>query len=291
MRLGAIFPQTEIGTDPGAIRHFAQAAEACGFDELLIYDHVLGADPDRPGGWAGPYTKDHAFHESFVTLGYLAGFTRRIELVTAILILPQRQTALVAKQAAQVDLLSGGRLRLGVGVGWNPVEYESLGENFHDRGRRQEEQIELIRQLWENDVVDFEGRWHRISRAGIRPRPARRIPIWFGGASDATLRRAARLGDGWFPTLPPNESSAALVVKLRGYLREAGRDPASFGIEPFAQLRGGDPERWRKHAAHWREIGADRLAVATMNAGLVGVDAHVEALQRWKQSVEEAVSD
>jgi probable F420-dependent oxidoreductase len=286
MRLGAIFPQTEIGSDPGAVRHFAQSAEALGFDELLIYDHVLGADPARPGGWSGPYTKDHAFHEVFVTLGYLAGFTRHIELVPAVLVLPQRQTALVAKQAAQLDLLSEGRLRLGVGVGWNAVEYEALGESFGNRGRRQEEQVELLRQLWEHDVIDFQGRWHRIQRAGLKPRPTRRIPIWFGGSADATLRRAARLGDGWFPILPPNDASAALVERLRGYLGELGRDPAGFGIEPFAQVRGGDPERWRKHAEHWRAIGATQLAVVTMNAGLAGVDAHVGALQRWKQALE-----
>ena len=290
MRLGAIFPQTEIGEDPGAIRHFAQAAEACGFDDLLIYDHVLGADPARPGGWSGPYTKDHAFHEVFVTLGYLAGFTRRIELVPAVLVLPQRQTALVAKQAAQLDLLSGGRLRVGVGVGWNAVEYEALGESFHDRGRRQQEQVELLRQLWENDVVDFDGRWHRVDRAGLLPRPRRRIPIWFGGTADATLRRAARLGDGWFPILPPNQTTADLVSRLHGYLRDAGRDPASFGIEPFAQVRGGDSERWHKHAEHWRGLGATHLALATMNAGLVGVDAHVDALQRWKEAVDEVAS-
>jgi probable F420-dependent oxidoreductase len=286
MRRGAIFPQTEIGTDPGALRHFAQAAEALGFDELLIYDHVLGADPARPGGWSGPYTKDHAFHEVFVTLGYLAGFTRRIELVPAVLVLPQRQTSLVAKQAAQLDLLSEGRLRLGVGVGWNAVEYEALGESFANRGRRQEEQVELLRALWENDIVDFEGRWHRVSRAGIKPRPTRRIPIWFGGSADATLRRAARLGDGWFPILPPNEASAGLIGRLHGYLREQGRDPAEFGIEPFAQLRGGDPDRWRKHAESWSALGASGLALATMNAGLAGVDAHVEALERWQRALE-----
>jgi probable F420-dependent oxidoreductase len=286
MRRGAIFPQTEIGPDPGAVRQFAQAAEALGFDELLIYDHVLGADPARPGGWSGPYTKDHAFHEVFVTLGYLAGFTRRIELVPAVLVLPQRQTALVAKQAAQLDLLSEGRLRLGVGVGWNAVEYEALGESFANRGRRQEEQVELLRALWENDIVDFEGRWHRVPRAGIKPRPTRRIPIWFGGSADATLRRAARLGDGWFPTLPPNEASAALVARLHGYLREHGRDPAAFGIEPFAQLRGGDPGRWRKYAESWSALGATRLALTTMNAGLAGVDAHIRALEGWLLALE-----
>ncbi len=286
MRLGAIFPQTEIGTDPGAVRHFAQSAEALGFEELLIYDHVLGADPERPGGWSGPYTRDHAFHEVFVTLGYLAGLTRRIELVPAVLVLPQRQTALVAKQAAQLDLLSGGRLRLGVGVGWNAVEYEALGEIFQNRGRRQEEQVEVLRKLWEHDVVDFEGRWHRIPRAGLKPRPTRRIPIWFGGSAEATLRRAAHLGDGWFPILPPDEASAARVARLHGHLRELGRDPASFGIEPFAQVRNGDPDRWRKHAEHWRSIGATQLAVVTRTAGLAGVDAHVDALRRWKQAVE-----
>ena len=287
MEFGAIFPQTEIGEDPAAIRDFAQAAEAMGFRHLLIYDHVLGVDPDRPGGWQGPYTKEHAFHEPFVTLGYLAAVTRTIELVTAVIILPQRQTALVAKQAAEVDLLSGGRLRLGVGTGWNAVEYEALGEEFHNRGRRQEEQIALLRRLWTHDVIDFEGRWHRITRAGINPRPSRPIPIWLGGRVDAVLRRAARLADGWMPTWPMGDDLRGAVERLRGYLRDEQRDPETFGIQAWAQIHGGDPDRWRTHAEQWRAAGATHIAIASMGAGLQSPDEHIDAIRRYKEAVAE----
>jgi probable F420-dependent oxidoreductase len=220
VKLGVALPQNEIGNDPLAIRDFAQAVESLGFTHLLLTDHVLGADPNRPGGWEGVYDKDDAFHEPLVTLAFLAGQTRRIELVTSVLVLPQRQTALLAKQAAQLDLLSGGRLRLGVGIGWNRVEYEALGVDFRARGKRQEEQIELIRQLWANDSISFEGRWHRVTRAGINPRPRRRIPIWLGGGADVLLRRAARIGDGWIPggDLVGPYAAAEAAEKLHRYL-------------------------------------------------------------------------
>ena len=285
MELGAVFPQTEIGNDPLAIRDFAQAAESLGFSHLLVYDHVLGADPDRPGGWSGPYDKDTPFHEPFVLFGYLAAVTSRIEFVSAVLILPQRQAALVAKQAAEVDVLSGGRLRLGVGTGWNEIEYEALNENFHDRGRRQEEQIALMRELWEQESLSFEGRWHRVTQAGINPLPTRQIPIWFGGGADVLLRRAARLGNGWLPLGRPDERSKAMLGSLRGYLDEAGRDPTEFGIQAQAQIRGGSPERWASHAAAWRELGATHLAIATMNASLATLDDHIAAIRTWKEAV------
>ena len=197
MHIGVVFPQVEIGLDPGAIRDYAQAVEALGYTHILTFDHVLGANPDRPGGWKGPYTYRHTFHEPFVLFGFLAAATRRVELVTGILILPQRQTALVAKQAAAVDVLSGGRLRLGVGVGWNAVEFEALGERFTNRGVRIEEQIEVLRALWAQDLVTIAGQWHRVTDAGLNPLPSRRaIPIWMGGESEPVVRRAARLADG-----------------------------------------------------------------------------------------------
>jgi probable F420-dependent oxidoreductase len=285
MELGIVFPQSEIGNDPLAIRDFAQAAEELGFSHLLIYDHVLGADPDRPGGWDGPYDKDVSFHEPFVMLGYLAAVTRTLELATGVIILPQRQAALVAKQAAEVDLLSGGRLRLGVGTGWNAVEYEALGQSFHDRGRRQEEQIELMRQLWAKDSISFEGKWHRVTRAGINPRPSREIPIWFGGTAEALLRRTARIGDGWIPIMGPNDTARALLDRLRGHLDAEGRDPSAFGIQAQAQVRGGDPERWARFAEGWRTLGATHLAIATMNAGLATPDDHIEAARRFLGAV------
>lgn len=285
MQLGAVFPQTEIGNDPGAMRAFAQGAEALGFTHLLIYDHVLGADRDRPGGFRGPYDSTTPFHEPFVTLGYLSAVTDAIEFCTAVLILPQRQAALVAKQAAEVSVLSGGRLRLGVGVGWNEVEFEALGESFRDRGKRQEEQIALMRALWEKDIVDFDGRWHKVTRAGINPRPAGLVPIWFGGSADVTLRRAARLGDGWLPLMGPNDEAKQLLGTLRSYLETEGRDPDPFGIQAQAQVRGGTPERWARHAEEWRTLGATHLAIASMNAGLSGADAHIDAIRRYKDAV------
>jgi probable F420-dependent oxidoreductase len=284
-KLGVVFPQTEIGNDPIVIRDFAQAVEEMGFDHLLVYDHVLGADPDRPGGWSGPYDVDSAFHEPFVLFGYLAAATQTIELVTGVLILPQRQTALVAKQSAEVDLLSNGRLRLGVGSGWNAVEYEALGESFGNRGVRQAEQVELLRELWASPVLDYDGSWHRVTKAGINPRPTRRIPVWFGGNADPLLERAARLGDGWFPLVPPNEHGERAVEKIRGHLEAFGRSPSEFGIEPQARISGGDPDRWRRHAESWQKLGATHLSVVTMGAGLDGADAHIDAARAYREAL------
>lgn len=286
MQLGIVFPQHEMPADPVAMRDFAQAAEGLGFSHMLIYDHVLGADPERPGGWNGPYDKDTPFQEPFVTLGYLAGQTSTIEFCTAVLVLPQRQTALVAKQAAQVQVLSGGRMRLGIGVGWNDVEYEALGMNFHDRGKRQEEQVELMRELWTKDVVDFHGRWHSVPRASINPRPQSPIPVWFGGSAPQLADRIARLGDGWVPLMGPSDQAADFITRLHEQLEANGRDPASVGIQAQAQARGGNPERWAKHAQRWRDLGATHLAIATMDAGFASPGEHIEAARQWKEAVE-----
>src|SRR6266511_3394489 len=257
MNIGVVFPQVEIGPDPVAIREYAQAVEAMGYTHILAFDHVLGANPDRPGGWKGPYTYRHSFHEPFVLFGFLAAATRRVELVTGILILPQRQTALVAKQAAAVDVLSGGRLRLGVAVGWNPVEFEALGENFKNRGRRIEEQIEVMRALWTNELITFEGQWHRVPDAGINPLPVRRpIPIWMGGESEVVVRRAARLADGWITLqkFRPGPAAQQTVDWLYGQVKEAGRDPATFGIEGRVALAKVPPEEREKEMAAWRAM-------------------------------------
>lgn len=283
MEFGAVFPQTEIGNDPVAIRDYAQAAEALGYSHLLLYDHVLGADRNRPGGFDGPYDKDTAFHEPFVTMGYLACATSTIEFSTAVLILPQRQTALVAKQAAQVDVLSGGRLRLGIGTGWNEVEYEALGEDFHNRGKRQEEQVALMRALWASDSVSFEGQWHKVTKAGLKPLPTRQIPLWFGGTADAVIDRAARIGDGWFP-LFGHKQSKPTIERLRELLLENGRNPAEFGIQAQAQIAGGNPERWAANAEAWRNIGTTHLAIATMNAGLKTPQDHIDAIRKYKEA-------
>ncbi|MDP9364111.1 MAG: LLM class F420-dependent oxidoreductase, partial [Chloroflexota bacterium] len=233
MRIGVTFPQTEFGNDPIALRDYAQTVEGLGFTHFLAYDHVLSVDTANRPGWSGAYSLEHPFHEVFVLLGYVAAVTARLELVTGVLILPQRQTALVAKQAAEVDLLSGGRLRLGVGVGWNAVEFEGLSKDFHDRGARSEEQIALLRALWTAPSITFDGRWERVVEAGVAPLPVQRpIPVWIGGYAEATLRRVGRIGDGWFPWREPNDAMRGAVERLRGYAQDAGRDPASIGLEP-----------------------------------------------------------
>jgi probable F420-dependent oxidoreductase len=285
MKIGVVFPQVEVGQDPSAIRDYAQAVEAMGYTHILVFDHVLGANPERPGGWKGPYTYRHAFHEPFVLFGFLAAATRRLELVTGILILPQRQTALVAKQAAAADVLSGGRLRLGVAVGWNAVEFEALGENFKNRGRRIEEQIEVMRALWTKELVRFQGQWHSIPDAGINPLPVQRpIPIWMGGESEVVLHRAARLADGWMPHFRPGPGARASVDRLHGYLKETGRDPVKFGIEGRMTLSQVPAAEWAKELAAWRGMhGITHLCVHTMGLGLKTPAEHVQLLQRFKK--------
>lgn len=287
MDIGAVIPHHEIGTDPGAMRAFAQGAEEMGMTHLLIYDHVVGVDRNRPGGFEGPYDSDTAFHEPFVLFGFLAACTQRVELVTAVLILPQRQAVLVAKQAAEVAMLSGDRLRLGVGVGWNTVEYDALGEDFHTRGRRQAEQVELMRRLWTEDVLGFDGEFHRFEHAGICPRPAAPIPVLFGGSAPSLLERCARLGDGWMPLGSPNDKSADRIAELRRLREAAGLPWDGFEIRAQAQYAGGDPDRWRGHAEKWRDLGATHLAVATQNAGPTDVDGHLARIAAYQAAVGE----
>ena len=286
MKLGAIFPQTEIGADPIGVRDFAQAAEAMGYEHLLVFDHVLGADPRKRESWDRPYSHSDMFHEPFVLFGYLAGITETIQMTTGVLILGQRQTALVAKQAAEVDVLTGGRLRLGIGIGWNHVEYEALGEDFNNRGRRSAEQIRLLRALWTEDVVSFEGRFHKVTHAGINPLPVQRpIPIWFGGGADRVMRRIGRLADGWFPQFQPDSQGQEQLAKMRDYAKAAGRNPADIGIEGRVNVASGDPGDWAKSAAAWDELGATHLSVNTMRAGLKGPDQHIEAIRKFKDAV------
>jgi probable F420-dependent oxidoreductase len=285
MRLGVVFPQTEIGIDPLVIRDYAQAAEELGYAHILAYDHVLGANPDSRPGWRPPFTYLDSIHEPFVLFGYLAGLTTRIELVTGVIILPQRQTALVAKQAAALDVLSRGRVRLGIGIGWNPVEYEALGENFTNRGRRSEEQAEVMRLLWTQPLVTFAGRWHKITDAGLNPLPIQRpIPIWFGGSADAVLRRIGRLGDGWFPLLAPDEKCRAAVDRIRSYARDAGRDPASIGVEGRISIGDRPIQEWVQEIRAWHQLGATHLSVNTMKAGLPTPAAHIDAIRRFRET-------
>jgi probable F420-dependent oxidoreductase len=284
VRIGVVFPQTEIGTDPYYIKDYAQAAEELGYSHLLAYDHVIGGNPASRPGWKPPYTHLDIFHEPFVLFSYLAGVTKKLEFVTGIIILPQRQTVLAAKQAAALDVLSGGRLRFGVGIGWNPVEYEALGENFKNRGQRLEEQIEVLRKLWTQELVSFEGRWHKITDAGIKPLPLQRpIPIWFGGSDERALRRLGKLGDGWFPLMGPDEQCRATIEKIRGYAKEAGRDPNTIGIEGRISYGQGAPEAWMKELQVWKLLGATHGSFNAMKAGLNSPSAHIEALRRFSK--------
>ena len=285
MKLGVTFPQTEIGTDPGAIREFAQTVEGLGFNHLLVYDHVLGADTSHYKDWSGTYTKADMFHEPFVLYGYLAAVTSSIELTTGIIILPQRQTALVAKQAAEVDVLSGGRLRLGIGIGWNHVEFEALGQDFRVRGKRSEEQIELMRKLWMNETVTFNGKWDTVTAAGLNPLPVQRpIPIWLGGNAEQVLKRVATLSDGWILTGSPSEATQQRLERIHTYAEQAGRDPATIGIEGGVRVAEGGPDVWMKTLEAWDALGATHVCLNTMNAGLKTVAEHLDAVRRFHEA-------
>lgn len=285
LQIGAVVPHHEIGTDPGAIRAYAQGVEELGAGHLLIYDHVMGAQRDRPGGFTGPYDSDVAFHEPFVFFGFVAAVTTTIELMTAVLIVPQRQTVLVGKQAAELAILSGNRFQLGVGVGWNEVEYQALGVDMASRGRRQEEQVELLRRLWSEDAFSFDGEFHTVDRASILPRPSEPVPIWFGGSADSLLDRCGRLGDGWIPLGKPDDKSRERIAAIRAAREAAGKPWEGFGIQAQAQYARGTPERWRAHAEAWRDLGATRLAIATHNAGETDVDGHLARVAEYMAAV------
>jgi probable F420-dependent oxidoreductase len=283
MQLGVVFPTFEIGADPGPVRDYALAAEAAGYQHLLAYDHVLGADPDRPGGFTGPYTYKTLFHEPLVLFGYLAAITERLELLTGVLILPQRQTALVAKQAAEVDVLSRGRLRLGVGVGWNAVEYEALGEDFHTRGRRVEEQIALLRQLWAEPIVNFEGLYHSVSRAGLKPLPpGGSIPIWIGGMSDPVMDRVGRIADGWLPLYREPAQLVEGLAKVHAIAEAANRDPASISVN-FQLRLSGDIAADIERAHEWEQAGVTDLSVNTMGRHYYeDIGQHIQAIEQFQ---------
>jgi len=283
MQFGVVFPQLEISDDPAAIREYAQTAEGLGYNYLLAYEHVVGVNPDRPGGWANrPYDYNSMFHEPFVLFGYLAGLTQRIRFMTGIVILPQRQTVLVAKQAAQVDVLSGGRLTLGIGVGWNEAEYIALNENFHNRGRRQSEQVEVLRALWTQRLVNFQGKYHTIPDAGIYPMPVQQpIPIWFGGGSDEALRRMARLGDGWMTNTPDIDRLASELATLRSYIAQAGRDPAAFGVDFRISLNRHPESEWPRMIEELAGLGVSHVSINTMGGGLSGLGAHLTVLEKF----------
>jgi probable F420-dependent oxidoreductase len=280
MQIGVVYPQTELPTDADTVRAYVRGVEELGYQHFAIYDHVLGADPAVHAGWKGAYDVDTTFHEPLVFYGFLAAITQ-LELVTAIVVAPQRQTALLAKQAAEVDLLSGGRFRLGIGIGWNPVEYEALGQNFSTRGEREEEQIELLRRLWTERSVTHDGKFDRITGAGLAPAPIQRpIPIWLGGVSPVAYRRMGRRADGWFPRLDPGPELDAARATIAAAAAEAGRDPGAIGMEPRVSWGAGGTDQLVRNAQEWRDAGASHLSVDTMGSGLPGLDAHLDALAK-----------
>ena len=294
MQVGVVFPQTEIGSDPITVRDYAQTAEALDCSHILAFDHVLGANRASRPDFRGPYDHNSLFHEPFVLYGYLAGLTERIGLTTGIIIVAQRQTVLVAKQAAAVDVLSGGRLRLGIGIGWNDVEFEGLGENFHDRGKRSEEQVAVMRSLWTQETVTYDGKWHKITDAGINPLPVQRpIPIIFGGMSDAVMRRIAKIGDGWLPQFEGfgpdgetiNEEGRALIARLGGYIRDAGRESKDVAIEGRIKLGDRTPEACAREVAAWADLGATEVTLNTMGAGLSSPKDHMDAIRRFMNAL------
>ena len=284
MKIGVVFPQTEFGNDPAALKDYAQTAEALGYSHILAYDHVLGANPPDPKTWRGPYTYEHAFHSPFLLFSFMAAVTEVIEFATGIIILPQRQTALVAKQAADLDVLSGGRLRLGIGTGWNAVEYTALNQDFHTRGRRQEEQVEVLRLLWTQPLVTYKGRWHNIPDAGLNPMPVQQpIPIWFGGHHDKVLRRIAAMGDGWITNYRSAEEAKPALDKLDSYLAEAGRARSDVGLEVRISYGEGDKAAWSKSLEEWEAVGATHASFNTMYTGFETPAAHIDAMRTFAE--------
>ncbi len=285
MKLGVVFPQTEIGQDSGAVKDYVQTAESCGYNHIVAFDHVVGANPGSRPNWKGFYSNTDMFHEILVLFGYISAITEKIGLVSGILILPQRQTVLVAKQAAAIDVLSNGRLRLGIGVGWNQVEYEALGENFHNRGKRCEEQIKLLRSLWTEELVTFNGTWHKITDAGLNPLPIQRpIPIWMGGISDNVLERIGKLADGWYlPGGTDPKTVTPMIEKVKKHARDSGRDPDEIMIECSISIADGTPDDWRQRVLERRDFGVTHLSINTMNGGLSSAESHIKRIEEFME--------
>ncbi len=284
LETGVVYPQIELRGDPDAVRRIGTAAEDLGFDHLVAYDHVLAAEhADREPALTGPYDENDPFHDPLVLFAYLAGRTERLAFTTGVIILPQRQTVLLARQAADVALLSGNRLRVGVGVGWNWVEYDALGQDFHTRGRRADEQIELLRRLWSEPVVTFDGEFDSVERAGILPRPTSPIPIWVGGFGEAALRRCANAGDG-FLFGGSTDFVRASLARLRELVGEAGRPADAVGAEAMLLTDKGPGDVAAKMQA-WADHGGTHASVVTMGLGLDSTEAHVD----YMSSVAEAI--
>lgn len=279
MKIGVVFPQTEIGSDPATIARFATTAESLDYDHILAYDHVIGASTQSRPDWQGPYTSESMFHEPLVLFSYLAGLTKTIGLVTAVMILPQRQTILVAKQAACVDVLSNGRLRLGIGTGWNEVEYESLAENFNDRGIRSEEQIDLLRRLWQDEAITYKGKWHKITDAGLNPLPLNKnIPIWLGGMAPQVIDRVARIADGWFPF--ETKALGSQIQQMIERAKVAERDPSTIGIECIVPL-----STTVDKIKSLQDLGVTQVAIVTLDQSLESPEQHIDAIKRTRENL------
>ncbi|MEN3974508.1 LLM class F420-dependent oxidoreductase [Emcibacter sp. SYSU 3D8] len=291
MKLGAVFPFTDVNDDPYAIRDFVQAVDEMGYDHIVVYDHVLGSNPASRPGFSMPFTHLSPFYDPLVLFGHMSAISRRLEFLSAVLILPQRQAALVAKQAAIADVLAGGRIRLGVGSGWNEAEYEALGADFANRGAVMDEQIDLMRALWKANAISFKGRFHTVTDSGICPLPPRKgMPIWIGGTTAPAMRRAARTGDGWLPYAPAREA-APLMERFRTIMAEAGRELDGFGVEAIMFAHGddrpdfGNPARTLDDAFAdaevWRREGVTHLSVHSMATNAGDVPSHVAFLEQF----------
>jgi probable F420-dependent oxidoreductase len=294
MKVGVYFPQYELPSEADALKDYVQGVEELGYDHIVIMDHVIGANKASRPGWTGSYHLDTLFHEPFALIAFLSGVTSRLGFMTGVLVLPQRQTTLVAKQAACIDIYCKGRLRLGIGTGWNQVEYESLNASFEDRGKVFNDQIEVLRALWTQRTVTLKSAYHTITDAGIHPLPLQRpIPLWFGGgnkapanlphsAIDKVLRRIARLGDGWLPPFGPGEEAVEGVERFRALCREYGRDPNAIGIEGIVKAHGTARDQWADDVAAWRKLGASHVGLNTIHDGLTGVEAHLRRLEEFR---------
>lgn len=294
MQLGASIPVGDIGTGGAVMRDYAQAAEGLGYDYLVAPDHVLGGNPNVDHGGRRMGTTATAYHDPFVLFAYLAGVTQKVGFCVGVLILAQRQAALVAKQAASLDELSGGRFRLGVGVGWNEIEFQGLGMDFHTRGKRSEEQVRFMQALWAEPHVKFDGAFHKLDDGGINPRPkSGRVPIWFGGHAEATYRRAAKYGDGFMPLqYPAGDKALEAFDKLRGMIKAAGRDPASVGLEVWVSPGMGNEDDWRKEIAFWKKAGVSHVNahtsyVSAIHKRIAGktYNDHLTAITRYRKAV------
>jgi len=298
MKLGYALPLIDVGGDPKTAKELAQTAERLGYDHLVAADHVLGVNTASRPNWGARNTSADLFHDPFVLFGFLSGVTERIGLSTQVLILPQRQTALVAKQAACLDVLSGGRFRFGIGIGWNRDEYVALNENFANRGKRSAEQVKVMQALWAEPHVSFKGQWHDIPDVGINPRPgAGRIPLWFGGHQDVTLQRVAESGDGWIMLAhPPGEQARQAFDRLRGLVKAAGRDPAGIGIEVWTSTAEDDPAAWRREVEQWKQLGVTHVTLNNTFGGyhhkrIAGrsLAEHMAAMRRYREAVAPAL--